>query len=54
MHSATNPDARNLRADIQSDIEPEQNIQSHINDGVQSDEAQQPKMPIIDLEEQVG
>ena len=54
MHSATNPDAKSLRADFHSGIEYQQHIQTHINDGVQGDEAQQPKMPIIDPEELVG
>ena len=54
VHSATNPDARNLRANVQPDMEPQQHIQSHIDDGVQGDEAQQLKMPIIDPEELVG
>ena len=35
-------------------MEPQQYIQYHINDDVQADEAQQPKMPIIDPEELVG
>ena len=54
MHFATNQDTKILRADIQSDMEPQQQIQSHFNDDVQGDEAQQPKIPIIDLEELVG
>jgi len=35
-------------------MEPQQHIQSHINDDVQGDEAQQPKMPIIEPVELVG
>ena len=54
VRSANNPDAQNLRADPQLDTELSQHIQSFIDYDSQDDEAQQPKMPIINPEELVG
>ena len=42
VHSATNLDARNLRAVIQPEMEPQQHIQSHLDNNVQGDKTQQP------------
>ena len=54
MHSATDPDAKNLRANTSPDQDPPQHIQSYIDDDVQGNEDQKPQMPIIHPEELVG
>ena len=54
VRSANNPDARNLRADTPPDKEPQEHIQSFIDNDIHGGEAQQANMPIVNPEELVG
>ena len=54
VRSATNPETRNLRADPPLDAEPQQHIQSFIDNDENDKETQQQRMPIINPEELVG
>ncbi len=54
VHTATNPATRNLRANEPPDYEPEEHIQSHIDDVPNDEDSSTARMPIIHPEELVG
>jgi hypothetical protein len=54
VRSAANPKTKNLRATTDTDTEPQQHIQSFIDNDDDNKEAQQSRMPIINPEELVG
>ena len=54
MRTATDPATKNVRVDGESDHEPEEHIQPHIDDSIIDENGCVPKMPILHPEELVG